>query len=71
MLPDASMTLCGLAVDSELPDGMELRESAVVQGDLVTEDLRQGLRALLEKRDYARHISNLGLLKAETDHGKA
>ncbi|WP_085676815.1 MULTISPECIES: hypothetical protein [unclassified Pseudomonas] len=71
LLPDASMTLCGLAVDSEQADGVDLRESVVVLGDSVTQDVRQHLHALLEKKDKARHIRNLGPLIAEADHGHA
>lgn len=71
LLPDASITLCGLAIDSELADGVDLRESVMALGDSVTQDLRQDLHALLEKTDHARHIRNLGPLIVEADHGRA
>ncbi|WP_409260617.1 hypothetical protein [Pseudomonas putida] len=71
LLPDAPMTLCGLAVDSGLADGVDLRESVVVLGDSVTQEVQQHLHALLEKKDSARDIRNLGPLIAEADHGGA
>ena len=83
MLPDASLDLCGLALKSALPaaqihpctalspspsDKVDLRTTLATLGDHVAEADRQGLHALLEHKQYAGRIRNLGVLTPEVSH---
>jgi hypothetical protein len=70
LLPGAVLDLCGLAFKTPLPsgDGIDLRASGAMLGDFVTEAIRKDLHDLLERKQRAVHIRNLGLLTPENDH---
>ncbi|SME95827.1 MULTISPECIES: hypothetical protein [unclassified Pseudomonas] len=83
MLPDASLDLCAMAFKSTLPaaqirpctvlspppsDKADLRTTLATLGEQLTEADRQGLHALLERKQYAGRIRNLGVLRLEDSH---
>jgi hypothetical protein len=70
LLPGAVLDLCGVAFKTPLPsgDGIDLRASVATLGDFVTEANRKDLHDLLERKQRAVHIRNLGLLTPENDH---
>jgi hypothetical protein len=69
LLPGPSMDLCGLALGSDPSDGIDLRESVATLGEYVTQSIRQDLHALLERKQQAGNIRNLGTLKGEDGNG--
>ena len=69
LLPGPSMDLCGLALGSDLSDGIDLRESVATLGEYVTQSIRHDLHALLERKQQAGNIRNLGTLKGEDGNG--
>lgn len=70
LLPGAVLDLCGVAFKTPLAsgDGIDLRASGAMLGEFVTEANRQDLHDLLERKQRAIHIRNLGLLTPESDH---
>lgn len=69
LLPGPSMDLCGLALGSDLSDGIDLRESIATLGEYVTQSIRHDLHELLERKQQAGNIRNLGTLRREDDNG--
>ena len=69
LLPGPSMDLCGLALGSELSDGIDLRESGATLGEYVAQSIREHLHEMLERKQQAGNIRNLGTLKWEDGNG--
>jgi len=69
LLPGPSMDLCGMALGSDLSDGIDLRESVATLGEYVTQSIRHDLHALLERKQQAGNIRNLGALEGEDGNG--
>jgi len=69
LLQGASMDLCSLALGSDMCDGIDLRESVVTLGEYVTPSIRNDLHALIERKQQAGNIRNLGMLREEDGNG--
>lgn len=83
MLPGPSLDLCGLALTTATPatqilpgavlassptDKVDLRTTLATLGEQLTEVDRESLHALLERKQYAERIRNLGVLSPEGSH---